>query len=65
MGERGMEKMKSLKWDDGGGMEWQGGGKGGKEWRNECRTGWVWKGLGGLASDASIIDHLAESKHAH
>lgn len=26
---------------------------------------WVWRGLGGLASDALIIDQLGEDKHAH
>ncbi len=31
----------------------------------EGRAGWVWKGLGGLASDALIIDQLGEDKHAH
>lgn len=41
-------------------MHWQ--EKGGMEWR--CRAGWVWKGLGGLASDALIIDQLGEDRHA-
>lgn len=33
--------------------------------RAGCRAGWVWRGLGGLASDAFIIDQLEKSgKHA-
>lgn len=44
-------------------MDWQ--KKGGMEWRGRCRAGWVRKGLGGLASDALIIDQLGEDKHAH
>lgn len=27
-----------------------------------CRAGWVWRGLGGLASDAFIIDQLEKSE---
>lgn len=33
--------------------------------RDGCRAGWVWRGLGGLASDALIIDQLGEDKHVH
>lgn len=40
-------------------MDWQiKGGMG-------AGQGWVWKGLGGLASDAFIIDQLGKNKHAH
>lgn len=35
------------------------------ERRERCGAGWVRKGLGGLASDALIIDQLGGDKHAH
>lgn len=41
--------------------EWA-GKKGGIERRDGCRAGWVWKGLGGLASDALIIDQFGGRK---
>lgn len=42
-------------------MDWK--KKRGIERRDGCRAGWVWKGLGGLASDALIIDQLGGKKN--
>lgn len=36
-----------------------------ERWTGRKEEAWVWRGLGGLASDAFIIDQLGKGYHAH
>lgn len=60
-----------IKQDEGGQRRRRAGGRGDaggmdrQKMRKGCGAVRVWRRLGGLASDALIIDQLEEDKHAH